>query len=196
MNTFYLVRHGKKEKGVGDVKLSTAGIQQAQKTAVFFKNKPIKAVFSSPLKRSLETAACISAVTGSDIKGDIRLRERANWGDMPDQSFDDFVEMWNRCTHDRDYIPTVGDSARRAGQRVERFISECTNKYPDSEIVAVLHGGVITDFLINVFSNEQLNDLYPDFVTFQSELIPECSITVIRYDGLKYYIDAFAEIKH
>lgn len=196
MNTFYLVRHGKKEKATGDVKLSAEGIQQAQKAALFFKDKSIKAVFSSPLKRAGETAAFISEVTGNIVNEDVRLRERANWGDIPSQSFDEFVMIWDKCTREREYMPSVGDSAKQAGRRIEEFIMECSNKYSDSEIVAVSHGGVITDFMINVFTEEQLNKLHPKFIELQSQLIPECSITVIRYNGLQYYVDYFAEVNH
>lgn len=49
---------------------------------------------------------------------DTRLRERANWGDMPDQTFEQFVEIWDRCTKERDFSPPFGDSASQAGKRL------------------------------------------------------------------------------
>ncbi|MBS4193533.1 histidine phosphatase family protein [Lederbergia citri] len=196
MNTIYLVRHGIKEKSVGDAKLSAKGIQQAEKTASFFRDKKIDAVFSSPLSRAKETAAIIATAIDKDINEEIGLRERANWGDIPNQSFDEFVELWDKCTRERDYEPPNGVSARQAGKRMEQFINECKNQYPDSEIIAVTHGGIITDFMVNVFNAEQLNDLHSNFIDVQSKLIPECSITIIRYDGMKYYIDDFAQVTH
>jgi len=105
MNTFYLVRHGIKVKSVGDVKLAIEGIQQAKKTASYFENKQVKEIFSSPLRRAKETAKYISDSSKISVREDIRLRERANWGDIPGQSFDEFVENWDKCSIERDYVP-------------------------------------------------------------------------------------------
>lgn len=196
MNTFYLVRHGMKEKSVGDVKLSIEGIQQAKKTASYFENKQIKEIFSSPLRRAKETAKYISDSIKISVREDIRLRERANWGDIPGQSYDEFVEIWDKCSIERDYVPPQGISARQSGQRLEEFMFDCSSHAANSEFVVVTHGGIITDFMINVFSPQQLDDLCPNFKTVQSLLIPECSITVIRYDEGKYAIDEFALTLH
>ncbi|MDQ0230132.1 histidine phosphatase family protein [Metabacillus malikii] len=196
MNTFYLVRHGIKEKSVGDVSLSLTGIKQAKKTADYIKDKQINYIFTSPLQRAKETAKYISAKTKTKVIEDIRLRERANWGDIQGQSFEAFVEIWNKCSINRDYIPPSGISAKQTGQRLEQFIIDCTNQFSNRKTVAVTHGGIITDFMINVFSNEQLRKLHPNFIATQSQLIPECSITVIRYDGHTYDIDDFASFTH
>jgi len=73
---------------------------------------------------------------------------------------------------------------------------DCSTYAVNSEFVVVTHGGIITDFMINVFSTQQLEDLCPNFKSVQSLLIPECSITVIRYDEGKYDIDEFALTTH
>jgi len=64
-----LVRHGEtywnKEKrvqgGSSDVELSRIGIKQANKLALFLKNKNIAAIISSPLKRAAVTAEAIAS---------------------------------------------------------------------------------------------------------------------------------------
>ncbi len=73
---------------------------------------------------------------------------------------------------------------------------DCSSHTANSEFVVVTHGGIITDFMMNVFTNQQLNHLCPNFKTVQSLFIPECSITVIRYDEGNYYIDDFAFTTH
>jgi probable phosphoglycerate mutase len=63
------VRHGEtywnKEKrvqgGSSDVELSRIGIKQANKLALFLKNKNIAAIISSPLKRATATAEAIAS---------------------------------------------------------------------------------------------------------------------------------------
>ncbi|MDB4867319.1 MAG: phosphoglycerate mutase, partial [Cohnella sp.] len=174
---FYLVRHAIKEKGVGDVAISPEGILQAQTTARHFRHMPIKVIMTSPLKRAKETALLIAKEAKTTISEDIRLRERANWGDIPEQAFDEFVDMWERCTRERDFSPPEGDSARKAGERLSSCLLELADKHPPSNIIIVTHGGLITDFLVNEISDGELQKWHPNFLVEQSNLVSECSIT-------------------
>lgn len=195
--TFFLVRHALKEKAIGDVPITPEGVLQAQATARQFCDFPITTIVTSPLRRAKETAAYMALQTKTTISEDSRLRERANWGDLAEQTFDEFVRMWERCTRDRDYIPPVGDSAKQAGERLASFLSELAKKHPpESNIIIVTHGGLITDFLVQAFSENELNARHPDFAAVQSELIPECSITKLIYDNGNYKLDVFASVEH
>lgn len=193
---FYLVRHAIKEKDVGDVSITADGLEQAHATASHFKQMPIARIFSSPLTRAKQTAQIIGNAAGITIWEDIRLRERANWGDLPGQTFQAFVEMWNQCSTERDFSPPVGDSARRAGERLSSFISEISVQFPQECTVIVTHGGLITDFLLNEFTQEELNDKHPNFIVEQSNLVPECSITTIRCGAEGFEFVDFANISH
>jgi broad specificity phosphatase PhoE len=195
--TFFLVRHAIKEKAIGDVPITPKGALQAQSTARRLCKLPITVILSSPLRRAKETAEYIALETNSRINVDSRLRERANWGDLPGQSFDEFVAMWERCTHESEYIPPVGDSAKQAGERLSSLLSELAKKHPpQSNIVIVTHGGLITDFLVHTFPMNQLDVWHPNFVSVQSELVPECSITTLSYESGKYKVEDFASIEH
>lgn len=198
LTTFYLVRHGKKAEGLGDVPLSTAGRMQAQATAGYLQLRPIKGVYTSPLRRAKDTAAYIAACHRLEILEDARLRERANWGDWPGQTFAEFVAMWERCNRERAYIPPVGVSAQQAGERLAAFIHARYQQHPHDELVAVAHGGVIADFLLNVFPAEQLAQVNPAFVDqpYQSSVMSECSITVVRFDGERYALEALGSVAH
>ncbi|NOU94356.1 histidine phosphatase family protein [Paenibacillus sp. LMG 31456] len=195
--TFFLVRHAIKVRAIGDVSITPKGILQAQSTAQSFCNLPITTIVTSPLRRAKETAECIALKTKSAISEDSRLRERANWGDLPEQTFDEFVTMWERCTRDPDFIPPVGDSAKQAGARLSSLLLEMAKKHPhESNIVIVTHGGLITDFLVNTFTENQLNVWHPNFVAVQSDLVRECSITKLIYESGNYKLDVFASVEH
>lgn len=197
VTNFFLVRHALKEKEIGDVSITPDGVIQAQLTARHLSSVPVTVIVSSPLRRAKITAEYIASATKSVVIEDIRLRERANWGDMPGQTFDEFVEMWERCTRDPDHIPPVGDSARQACERMSSLLSELGSKFPpESNIVIVSHGGLITDFLVNTIPETDLNVWHPSFIEVQSYLIPECSITKLRYENGHYKIDDFASVKH
>ncbi|MGG1552446.1 histidine phosphatase family protein [Paenibacillus ferrarius] len=193
---FYLVRHAIKEKRIGDVSITADGIKQAHATARYFHERRISRIFSSPLNRAKQTAQIIGNAIRMPIIEDTRLRERANWGDMPGQTFQEFVDMWNRCTKERDFSPPVGDSARRAGERLSSFLFEISAQYPQECTVIVTHGGLITDFLLNEFSEDELNLKYPDFVSEQTNLVPECSITKIKHDASGLHLVHFANSTH
>ncbi|WP_028609836.1 histidine phosphatase family protein [Paenibacillus harenae] len=197
MNTdFYLVRHAKKEKGIEDVAISAEGMLQAQRTARHFRNRQINKIVSSPLKRAKQTAQLLAEATKTTISEDIRLRERANWGDLPGQTFEEFVEMWERCTRDRDLSPPAGDSARKAGERLSACLFELSVEHPQDSIIIVTHGGLITDFLVNVMTEDELRKWHPNFIVEQSNLVAECSITRVNCkEGIFKLVD-LANVAH
>ncbi|WP_010268377.1 histidine phosphatase family protein [Paenibacillus senegalensis] len=195
--TFYLVRHALKEKAIGDVPITANGRIQAELTARRLAQMPITAVVASPLRRARETAEAISLTTNASLRVDRRLRERANWGDLPGQTFEEFVAMWNRCTQEPDYIPPVGDSAKQAAERLASLLQDLSKEYPeDSSLVVVTHGGLITDFLVQAFTDQELNVWHPHFRSQQSELVAECSITKLTYKGGTFQLIDFASTSH
>ncbi len=196
MTVFYLVRHGKKEAVRGDAPLSPQGIREAQATAHALRAVPIRQVYTSPLLRAKQTAALIAACCGLAVIEEERLRERANWGDLPGQSLAEFVEMWERSTHDPTYVPPVGDSARQAGMRMDQWLRAVAERAPSEQMVMVTHGGLITDFLVAVLPVEQLRRWHPDFLAVQSRLIPECSITVVRLEQGRATLEHLARVEH
>jgi 2,3-bisphosphoglycerate-dependent phosphoglycerate mutase len=219
MLRFLLVRHGVKEAVPGDAPLSSVGRRQAEATAQYLAGRSIQAVYSSPLRRALQTARTIATPHGIGVVEERRLRERANWGDLPGQTVAEFVAMWDRSTRDATYLPPVGDSAREAGARLERWLCEMAmyhhNNPPNGMnelhepriVVAVTHGGLITDFLAVAFPAELLDQWHPDFLACQSELVSECSITSVRANvtatepvdappAVHYALEAFAATTH
>lgn len=78
----YIVRHGQtdwnvegKYQGRIDIELNVNGINQAKQISEKLKDIKFDKIFSSPLKRALQTAIIIS---GGDIIIDDRLIERSN----------------------------------------------------------------------------------------------------------------------
>ncbi|WP_342554466.1 histidine phosphatase family protein [Paenibacillus sp. FSL R7-0652] len=197
--TFYLVRHGIKKRDIGDVPLTPEGSRQAELTARHFASASydIHRIVASPLRRAQETAQAIASLTQSDVTEDARLRERANWGDVPEQTFEQFVDLWNQCTADPEFVPPVGDSAKQAGTRLASLLNElAAQEPPGSHIVLATHGGLITDFLVQTFSEEELNRWHPNFLVMQNRLVPECSITKLIYHDGQYTLESFASAAH
>lgn len=199
MTRIHFVRHGMRDHAlVGDPPLTPQGRAEAKFLANEFRCPVPTAIFTSPLARAKETAAILGSVLGIEVEDDIRLRERMNWGDLEGQSFEDFLSDWERCSGDRTFQPTIGDSSIAAGQRIEDFVAACSNRYAEGELIAVTHGGVLADFLLNVFSAKDLNRVRPGFPgdPYSAAMVRECSVTVIRHTDGRWHLDALGTVPH
>ncbi|MDP2637578.1 MAG: histidine phosphatase family protein [Candidatus Levybacteria bacterium] len=177
---FYLIRHGIKVKHAGNPPLSEVGKMQAQATADYLKKFPIDEIVSSPILRSNQTAEYISKALDIPLVVNRLLRERVNWGDDSKQTFEEFLTMWEKATTERDWLPPVGDSSRTSGKRLQEVIEK--HKKNHSQIALVTHGGIITDFLFNVFDDNILNKISSGFSESKENSILEGSVTIVDYD--------------
>jgi broad specificity phosphatase PhoE len=143
MTLIFLVQHGESEPGPGDPGLTDAGRRQAGRTAQWLYGCGLNAVYSSPLLRAVETAQHIAAASGLGLRRDVRLRERVNWDG--DQTFEQFLAEWDRSVLDRDFVPSHGDSSRRAAARLRDFLLDLAAE--PGPVAAVTHGGVTADLL-------------------------------------------------
>lgn len=104
VHTLYVVRHGENPANLKrefsykliDYSLTEKGVRQAEETADFFRDKEIAAIYSSPLKRALETAQIIAAPLDLPVTILEEFREN-NVGDLERQPPTD--ENW--ALHDR-----------------------------------------------------------------------------------------------
>lgn len=195
MVTFYLIRHGQKEVFAGDPPLTRVGKKQAEHTAKFLKNKKIKQIFASSLKRTMETAVIIAKELGLKIKNDGRLRERMNWGDKKGESYEDFWKEWQKTDLDRDYLPTHGRSSKEAGRRMEEFLNDASQDFDNGAILVVTSGGIIGDLLRNVFSEKDLPLVINEDSKARYLEILECSVTIIKKDK-DFILEKAGDISH
>jgi broad specificity phosphatase PhoE len=193
VTNFYLVRHAEKSDAVdsGDPALSPHGIRQARWTARHLARSSIDAIYSSPLVRAHGTARYIAQELRLPVYICPALRERANWGDDPLQTREEFVAMWEYATHHRDWQPPIGDSSRRAGERLEGFLRALADAYPAAHLVLVTHGGIIGDLVRNLFSDDEVRRHTLDIST-----VAHCSITAIRHAAGQFYLAAYANDHH
>ena len=121
MTLAYLVQHGEKEPLPGDPGLTETGQQQATRTGRWLRGVELRGLWTSPMRRTRETAERIAAVTGLAVQPDAKLRERMKWdGSLP---FETFLAAWARTMQDRDWVPANGESSRQAGTRLQEFLA-------------------------------------------------------------------------
>ena len=196
MNNFYLIRHGQKVGEAGDPGLTELGKEQARKTAIFLQDKKISKIYSSTYKRTKETAEIINNTLKVEIKFDNRLRERMNWGSIPNQNLEEFLKEWEYSNFHREFRPKAGISSSQSGKDAQDVINKISESLPDKNILLVTHGGVICDLLRNIFSDDELRKLKPDFREKLDKLIKECSITTLIKDSDKFYLKEIGVVDH
>ncbi|MEK7550317.1 MAG: histidine phosphatase family protein [Patescibacteria group bacterium] len=196
MNTFYLIRHGQKVGEAGDSGLTELGKIQAEKTAEFLNDKKIFKIYSSTFARAKETAEIINKTLKVGIVFDDRLRERMNWGSVPNQTLEEFLKEWEYSNLHREFKPKAGISSLQSGKDALNVISEISTFFPNSNIAIITHGGVICDLLRNIFLDSELIKLQPDFPEKLDRLIKECSITILNKNDDKYSLKEIGAVDH
>jgi broad specificity phosphatase PhoE len=97
--------------------------------------EPVAVVFTSDLRRAVETAQCAFANAAIPIYQDPRLRE-CNYGDWNGMSVEDLEA--ERPRHVDEPFPN-GESYRQAVDRVREFLEELARGWNDTTVVVIGH---------------------------------------------------------
>jgi len=148
--TFFLVRHGEGEQNVlrtlnslseGErFGLTEEGRTQVEATAKELAGEDIDFIYSSPIRRTRETAEIISTATSIGIVYDERLRE-TDFGVWSGRSADDFWKKYPDPASRLDGNAEDGLEGFRAMRlRLGEFLRETLAKHAGKRIVIVSHG--------------------------------------------------------
>lgn len=194
-----LVRHGHTEINdtgtyfsLRDPGLSALGVKQVAFLVSMLKNMDIAAIFSSPMKRAVRTAAAIGKQKGLAVQIDARLRE-INTGAFEGMNSEllkkedpGFLLKWQ--TDPADLVWPEGESLRSTGQRVEAMLREKAGEFGSNTVVFVSHGLAIKAVLC-LLTGQNLAD-------FREIAIDPASYSVVdvRLDGVSpVVINVFAD---
>jgi alpha-ribazole phosphatase len=183
MGKLYLVRHGEtawnaeaRYQGHMDTTLNEAGLYQAQKLQERFIKEHINAIFSSDLKRAVETASIIAKPKNIQVQLSPSLRELSfgEWEGLTYKEitvkYGNLIDRWLE-TPDMITIPG-GEPLSSMVTRISQFINNLIKEKPEDSFVLVAHGGPIRTFVA------QLN-LIP-FNKMWSIKIENASITTLE----------------
>jgi probable phosphoglycerate mutase len=151
MTLVYLVRHadhdyvGRGLAGRLGVPLNAAGRVQAERLGRWFGRERVSAVWSSPLPRTLDTAAPIARAHGLPVReADALLEvEFGAWTGKEFAALEDDAD-WQRWNGIRSLSrPPGGESMSEVQGRMVDFINQLRNDDPDGAHVLVGHGDPI-----------------------------------------------------
>jgi broad specificity phosphatase PhoE len=149
----YLMRHGevanggeKRYNGHIDVDITEKGVEQMRRLAGLLQEKPVKAVYSSDLIRSVKGARIISERLGLIHTTVRELRERSvgKWeGLTAEEIRQRYPEEFAAWRSDLlNYRPPEGECLQDVRDRILPEYQKIVSRHPGEEIAMLLHGGV------------------------------------------------------
>jgi len=152
------VRHAQAEgnyirefHGWTDSSLTPMGHIQAKKAAEKLKDTPIDVIYSSSLKRTMQTAQYIADIKGLPIIRTDKLKE-INGGDWEGRKFDELPKLWPHEYDTWENEPHIhkmpnGESMEEFQKRVLDEVKYIIDKNKGKNICIVTHGTVIKALL-------------------------------------------------
>lgn len=158
MSRLILVRHGQTDWNLNrkilswqDIPLNQEGLRQARVVSQKLGREIFDVLYSSTLKRALQTAHIIAGDYGLDIIKDERLNEinQGDWEGLHDsealQKYPGLYKQW--LENPASVKPPNGESLQMLAGRVEDFLNMVEEKYPAQSICVVTHEMVIGAFM-------------------------------------------------
>lgn len=151
-----LVRHGlplRREvvEGPADPELSSDGHDQSTRLANYLAPEKIEAIYSSPMKRAVQTAEPLAKITGLPISivDDVAEFDRLSNEYIP-------IEELRAANDERWHKLVAGewesdsDTIEGFKNRVISSFEMLISKHPSQRIVVTCHGGVINQYLAHI----------------------------------------------
>lgn len=147
------MRHGevhgdgnKRYNGHIDVDITPKGVEQMHRLAGLLEGKPVKAVYSSDLIRSVKGAQIVSARLGLTHTPVRELRERSvgKWEGLTQEEIQQrYPEEYLAWRSDLlNFRPPDGECLIDVQNRILPEYKKIVSSHPDQEIALLLHGGV------------------------------------------------------
>lgn len=168
MTKIYLIRHAESvantmgiyQGQTYDTDLSALGKNQAKALAQKFKSIQIGQIYSSPLKRTKQTAQEIAEATGLEIEIDLNLLE-TNHGDWEGMSKEEIKKTYNGkyegwLTNPADVYFPRGETFCETVARAEAFL---TSTIFDENTLVVTHDNIVRSMLA-IIDGKEINSIW------------------------------------
>lgn len=187
----YLTRHGETEwniekrlQGRGDSPLTKDGIQRAKELRDRIKNIDIDVIYSSPIKRALNTANILRGNKNIDIVTDDRLMEMC-FGDYEGKKID-IIQKENPnwdikliMQGNVEICSPNGENLKEVRERISKLMNKIIAENIGKSILIVTHG-ITLKALMYYFKDKDVN----------SEVMGQATLTKINIDEKNnFYIE-------
>lgn len=163
---FWVVRHGQIAANVSfhwhgstDSPLTSTGRRQVERVAAWFEEtrRPLRAIYSSPLMRTRDTAAGIAGRLGLDVAPLPGLREYClgEWEGLHYQELNEERRLVDRM-RDARWAPPGGESLEGVLTRMLDAFQQVAQRHPGEEVLMVGHGAATAVMLAHLLQNDPL----------------------------------------
>lgn len=160
LNLFFL-RHGETVAsktggfcGISDVELTAEGAIMAKDFAVAYQSMPWKAIFSSPMRRTIATAKPLCDLVGMEMQLRDGLKEInfGEWeGKTPTEVNAQFHDQYVRWQSEPGWnAPPGGERAIDIARRSSEVIEEIETTHPEGNVLVVSHKATIRIMLCSL----------------------------------------------
>ncbi len=183
MPTFLLIRHGENEyvaKGrlagrLPGVHLNENGKKQADAVAKAFAKAPIKAVYSSPMERCMETAQPLAAALDLEIVPRVGLIE-VDFGEWQDKTLKQLRrrKLWKvvQANPSRMQFPG-GETFANAQQRIVQDVETLTQEHDPKDLIACFSHSDLIKLVVSYYLGQPVD-------LFQRIMIAPASISTLH----------------
>lgn len=189
-----LIRHGLPERvetqdgTPADPPLSETGHEQARRMADWLQDTAIDSLYSSPMRRAVETAAPLSqskSLTPQLREGVAEFDRKASHYIPVEQLKQDDYESWQRMMRGE----TAGVDFDRFADEVVSTLNEIISGHRGQTVAVTCHGGVINAWTAHVLGMPQRMFFNPDYTSISRYMIASSGertiITVNEHTHLK-----------
>lgn len=144
----YVIRHCEAQGQSSDASLTEQGFHQAEVLAMFFADKKIDRIITSPFLRAIQTIEPLSTRGNINVEIDERLSERI----LGTSDWPDWYEKLRATFTDMELKFEGGESSNEAMKRIVNVVEE-TIKSESEHTIIVSHGNIITLLLKNYYND-------------------------------------------
>ncbi len=206
----FLIRHGDALPGpemvlpggkYDDQPLSELGRAQAEAIPAEWASTEFAAIYSSPLRRTIETATPLAKALGLEILIEENLREVRLGAVVPEMQIPNNADAETTAKALRARLDYIAATISRTGywsaipgsepsdqfrQRVVTIVDEIAARHPGERVAIFSHGGAINVYFAEVLGIAR-DFFYP---------IPNTSVNVVRVAGNRRYLLALNDVAH
>jgi len=200
MMRLYLLRHGETEYsrtggfcGSLDPDLTPVGVQMASEFARAYQSLPWEAVYSSPMRRTLATAAPLCEAVGIAAQPRDGLREIA-YG-----AWENLTQTEAQTRHPTDYAlwsaepawnaPTNGETGAEVAVRAAAVIGEIVASHKTGNVLVVTHKATVRLILCDLLGVDR--GRYRDRLA-----APTASVSIVSFGSHGPLLEAIADRSH
>jgi probable phosphoglycerate mutase len=198
--TLYFLRHGQTQYsrnnffcGSIDPELTPDGLEMAKAFATAYSSTPWKAIFCSPMGRTIATAKplCEAIEMQPELRDGLKEINYGKWeGKTPETVNQEFHDDYIRWLADPAwYAPTGGEMAVAIASRATQVIEEIKQRYSSGNVLIVAHKATIRIMLCSL--------LGIDVGRFRFRLgCPVGSVSVVEFGSHGPLLKALADRTH